>query len=798
MIRLPHDSQSAHRRSEKSASAPTSPRDALAESFLSRAGYALFERASGSEFRPIGPVPDWCLQIWGEAVRPGAAPIRLGDRSPFLETFVFEAEPLWRGEAGESLRSGDWEESTGVGTTIPLEASAWLIAGRPLLAMQNLSSTYAEQQRVYQTARDSLLEHERLIREVQKKEILLHCIIHDLTQPLGAMRGAFDLLAAENLPERTARFVEIARGESLRQEQMIRGILEAFSADLAADPSARGAAGTAGASSADILECARQIVRDASPAFEARGLRLVLDPAINESADWHVAGDSPRLLRIFGNLLENAQRYTPRGRSVTIGLEDKGAQILAFVDDEGPGLPPDLAQGDAAAARKLFALLSKGKDKPGKAGLGLYFCRITVERWGGTIGAENRAQGGSRFWFRLPRAAAAEKRVAPPSRHSEDTSASDPKHQTKKSMPERITQPMRILIAEDSAPNRELLTEILKKRGHSVTAVADGRAAVTTAAREDFDALLMDEEMPHMNGLDAARAIRKSEAASGKRLFIVGITGNATEEDEKRFLAAGMDAFLPKPVRMDRLYAVVESRGHAHSSDSLSERTRVSQSPDATQAHSSTKSSARDVVPGLASRFPAAGANARADSIAPVGIAPSPSSHAAAVAASNRAAPAHSSSGQAIPPGTPSDDVATHLRRTTGGNEALMRSLAKTFLADAPQRFADIRRAIAKRDADALAKSAHLLKGGISIFGASASVEAARRLEKMGRDSDLADAPAAFTGLEAEFSKLRDQLLALSPQTPKPSSQSKRPSKSQRASESKRKSKSRRPSKSKR
>src|SRR5579862_1579321 len=119
VIRLPHDSQSAHRRSEKSASAPTSPRDALAESFLSRAGYALFERASGSEFRAIGPVPDWCLEIWGEAVRPGAAPIRLGDRSPFLETFLFEAEQLWRGEAGESLRSGDWEESTGAGATIP-------------------------------------------------------------------------------------------------------------------------------------------------------------------------------------------------------------------------------------------------------------------------------------------------------------------------------------------------------------------------------------------------------------------------------------------------------------------------------------------------------------------------------------------------------------------------------------------------------------------------------------------------------------------------------------------------------
>jgi signal transduction histidine kinase/DNA-binding response OmpR family regulator len=757
--RLPHESQSAQRRHEKSPQ----PEPQLAESFLARAGYALFERVGENEFRAIGPMPDWCAEIWGEAVRPAAAPARLADRSPFLETFLLEAAALWRGEAGESLRSGDWEEVTDAGRSVPLEASAWLIAGRPLLALQNLSSTYADQQRVYQTARDSLLEHERLIREVQKKEILLHCIVHDLTQPLGAMRGAFDLLASEDLPERTARFVEIARGESLRQEQMIRGILEAFSADLASGQSshAPGAPGTLGApAAADILDCARQIVRDASPSFESRGLHLALDPAINAASSWLVAGDAPRLLRIFGNLLENAQRYTPRGRSVTIGLEDKGPQILAFVDDEGPGLPAHLASGDPAASGKLFALFAKGKDKPGKAGLGLYFCRITVERWGGTIGAENRAQGGSRFWFRLPRVNAAasaettaasggEKTVAS-ARLASDAAASQKreKSRTGKIRAEHTTTPMRILIAEDSEANRELLTELLKKRGHSVTAVPDGREAVSAVARHDFDVLLMDEEMPHLGGIGATRAIRKSEAASGKRLFIVGITGNSTEEDEKRFLAAGMDAFLPKPVRMDRLYEVVESRAHSVAPPS-SPRIGGAEAVAPTQSATSEP--------------PSSGANALLDV-----------------------------------------DVATHLRRTTGGNEALMRSLAKTFLADAPQRFADIRRAISKRNADALAKSAHLLKGGISIFGASASVEAARRLEKLGRDGDLRDAVAAFTTLEAEFAKLRADLLSLSPQPPNSSSASKRSSKSQRKSKSKHSpksksaSKSRRPAKSKR
>lgn len=677
----------------------------IAEEFLASQGYALFERVREGSFRAIGVIPEWCAQIWGDPSRSTTMP--LGERSPFLENFLLEAETIWNGSGTESARSGDWMENTRDGREIPLEAFAWKLAGKSILALQNLSSTYAEQQKVYQTARDSLLEHERMVREVQKKEILLHCIVHDLTQPLGAMRGAFDLLAGENLPERTARFVEVARGESLRQEQMIRGILEAFSADLVAEQSATGKAENA----ADLLECARQVARDFSASFEAHGLRLQLDPSIDAKTSWRVAGDAPRILRIFGNLLENAQRYTPRGKSVTIGLEDRGQFVLAFVDDEGPGLPGSVAKGDAAAAGKLFALFAKGKDRPGKAGLGLYFCKITVERWGGTIGGENRAQEGSRFWFRLPRAkaahpgkqerveaAASEKTVAPSSA-AEDASAGRDGRQTKHRKG-RTDRPMRILIAEDSDANRELLMELLKKRGHSVVGVTDGREAVAAVSRQEFDVLLIDEEMPHMNGIEATRAIRKAEAAKGataRRLVIIGVTGNATEEDEKRFLEAGMQASLPKPVRMEKLFEVVEAAGRGAA---------------------------------LLQAYGAAQAQAQPDSV------------------EMKASEA-------------SGDIVAHLRRATGGNGRLMRSLAKTFLADAPERFSALRRAIAKKDADAVAKAAHLLKGGLSIFGASRVVEAARKLESMGRAGDLRDAPAAFTALEHEFAQLRRELEAL-------------------------------------
>jgi signal transduction histidine kinase/CheY-like chemotaxis protein len=685
------------------------PGNPVFESFLASQGYALFEHIDDGSFRALGHYPDWCKRIWGAGIDPGtstrgAKTVRLGEAAPFLDNFLVDAVAFWRSHAEGSVRSDNWIEHDSDGAEIPLEASAVSLDGKSLLIVKNLSSTFAEQQQLYQTARDSLLEHEKLIREVQKKEILLHCIIHDLTQPLTAMTGCFDLLSAEVLSDRVAGFVLTGRKESQRQEQMIRGILQAFSADLSGHQSADGRPSEV----PDIAAVAAQAVKSFSAAFSAHGVRLHLTPKLDLSRDWKVVGDASRIQRIFGNLLENALRYTPHGRSVTVGVEDQGASVLAFVDDEGPGLPQSETKDSSAG--KLFALFGKGKDRPGKAGLGLYFCKVTVERWGGTIGAENRAQSGSRFWFRIPRATAhaaqsghsttAEKNVA--AARQPDDALTERATAAGSTVPQatRAAQSMRILIAEDNEANRELMSELLKTRGHSVSEVGDGRQALAALKRESFDVLLMDEEMPHMSGIEAARAIRNSEASSssGKHLYIIGITGNATDDDEKRLLDAGMDAFLPKPVRMETLFRAVESRGNAAAA--VSDET---------------------VVPASAA---------------------------------------------------PAEDAVAHLHRTTGGNEALMRSLAKTFLADAPAKFSALRRAITKKDADALAKTAHALKGALGIFGVPQAVALARTLESTGRAGSTDGAAQTFASLEAEFATLGHQLQALQPK-PKPKSKSK-------------------------
>jgi hypothetical protein len=667
--------------------------NSIFESFLAGQGYTLFEYLGDGDFRLLGEWPDWCANIWG------AQPSRdqligLADKSPFLENFLVDAEEFWGTQSPGSVNSGNWVERGADGREIPLEASARSLDGKRILLIQNLSETFGQQQQWLQTARNSLLEHEKLLKEIQKKEILLHCIVHDLTQPLSAMNGVFHLLERENLPTALRKYVKAGERESRRQELMIRGILEAFSSDLAAQQAHEASAHEA----PDLRSCAEQAIEEFSPAFRERQIRLTLGPHTGGARGWRVVGDASRIDRIFGNLLENALRYAPKGTSVTIGLQDHDGFVFAYVDDGGPGLPPDQRPD------QLFALFSKGKAHAGKAGLGLYFCKITVERWGGAIGAETRDGGGSRFWFRLPRV------VVAPGTETHPAAREKPAERERSHRFKKAEKSLHILVADDGELNRELIIELLKKRGHVAEGVADGRQALAALEKHSFDLVLMDEEMPGMTGLQATAVVRQRESSTGKHQIIIGISGNATHDDEHRFREAGMDASLAKPVEVKTLYRAVES---------------AAQNFHSTASHS--HSAAESVAAAALSAASPATADSSADS----------AEH--------------------------SEDVVAHLRRATGGNEKLIRSLAATFLADAPKALSRIRSAVAKKNAAQLAGAAHLLKGSLAIFGAPKAVAAARSLELLGRAGGLQEASAGLRALEAEFALLQTELRTIHP-----------------------------------
>ena len=250
----------------------------------------------------------------------------------------------------------------------------------------------ARQQRVVQQRNlETGLQYERLTKEVQKKEILLHCIVHDLAGPLTGIRGAYALLASEALSAEGRELLELGERQVVRQEKLIQGILQVFAAEM--DP--LDASSLDPAHAPDAADCARAVVDGLAPAFVVNRVTLRLDPPPDRSRTWLVVGDRSRLERVISNLVENTLRYSPPHSTVSVGLAQDHAGVLVTVDDEGPGVP-------AEAAGTLFHKFAQGAGRRGKIGLGLYFCRITVERWGGTIGHSPRSGGGSRFWFRLP------------------------------------------------------------------------------------------------------------------------------------------------------------------------------------------------------------------------------------------------------------------------------------------------------------------------------------------------------------------------------------------------------------
>jgi signal transduction histidine kinase/HPt (histidine-containing phosphotransfer) domain-containing protein len=376
--------------------------ESFALALLQSEGYAAFEYLGDGNAKPMSQLPAFLGELLGEQLKSSGSAtgnstshdsVRLGDAMPFLENFLFDAESFWNSQTQGRIESGMWTEKTAAGREISLDATALWLDGKRILLVRNPQAKYAADARVLQTARDSLLEHERLLREIQKKEILLHCIVHDLSQPLTAMRGCFSVLQMQPLGDKLKTLVEIGSRQSHTQEMMIRGILEAFSSELAAQEKFDQAAKDA----PDVATVAEAIAKDYSPAFAEHGAAIQLDPKIDRAKKWEVVGDETRLRRIFTNLVENALRYSPKGTTVTLGADDEGEFVKAFVDDEGPGLP------EADGPTRMFTLFGKGKTGGGKAGLGLYFCKITVERWGGTIGCEPRPQKGTRFWFRLPR-----------------------------------------------------------------------------------------------------------------------------------------------------------------------------------------------------------------------------------------------------------------------------------------------------------------------------------------------------------------------------------------------------------
>jgi signal transduction histidine kinase len=364
---------------------------ALMEDLLQALDIVVLERLPDGAFRIVGAIPEWFRGFFPGATV-GQESVRPGCLFPFLENFLIDAEQFWHGHANGQVKSGVWIEIDPSGHEYSLEASAICLGSQKLLLIVLPKSEYEEKHAIIQRAREHSIANDLIDKEIQKREVLLHCIVHDLAGPLTSIMLCLSLLKSENLSVGGRKYVDLSMRQATKQDRLIRQMLDIFAAELGALQ----AYTTDPAQAPDAVACAREVIEAFMPDCAPKAMRLVLDSNIDVTGDWKVVGEKSRLDRVMVNLVENALRYGPSGSVVTIGVRHDGEYVLMTVDDEGPGIPPDLAG-------KLFDKFSQGRERGGKAGLGLFFCRIVVEHWGGSIGYSRRPEGGSRFWFRLAR-----------------------------------------------------------------------------------------------------------------------------------------------------------------------------------------------------------------------------------------------------------------------------------------------------------------------------------------------------------------------------------------------------------
>jgi CheY-like chemotaxis protein len=264
---------------------------------------------------------------------------------------------------------------------------------------------------------------------------------------------------------------------------------------------------------------------------------------MDAGANAWVTCDGLRLRQVLGNLVSNAVKFTEAGE-VAICVIREGERVTFQVRDTGPGFDEDLKA-------RLFGRFQQADDtstrKHGGAGLGLSICQEYVRLLGGELDAVSRPGAGATFWFTL---------TLPPlaAPQSPATGAAE----------DRPAGRFRVLVVDDNAVNRQVLGLILDSIGVEHSEAEDGRQGLDAAMTGGFDAVLMDIQMPVMDGFEATRRIRAWEASVGRpRMPIFIVSANCLQAHVDAGLQAGADAHLAKPVSVPKLVAMLEPHAAA-------------------------------------------------------------------------------------------------------------------------------------------------------------------------------------------------------------------------------------------
>ena len=367
---------------------PLPHRDSWAGAVLESLGIAVLVHAYGA-IRIQGNPPAWLRSIWPTMTAPDAT---LPGSSPFLENFLIDARACWATGGDTRARSGPWVEQTADGAELSLEATALTAGGQSILLLERLGEVFEAKKSMLQKARETVIAYQRLNSEMQKKEILLHCISEEMNAALANVITSLRLIELEKDPARVAQLLNLASRATEEQQTLINKVLNVFAAEL---EGLRGRDGEAIAET-KLRDAIRAAEDNVSAQFADKGVRLRL--AGSGLDEIRVTMSSTHLTRVLSTLLENGLQSAPVGDEVQLNFNEESGAVLVRISDNGPSFPQDICAN-------LFSRSGAAAPGPQAAQLPLQFCRIAVENCGGEIGYESRKDGGNSFWIMLPTAA---------------------------------------------------------------------------------------------------------------------------------------------------------------------------------------------------------------------------------------------------------------------------------------------------------------------------------------------------------------------------------------------------------